>query len=1042
MIHRKLGFSLAILASLLLCASAIIYAAQTSIVLAALVTVFFVVALVIVRPAWRASEGKASHVGLAAVSAVAVIAGYYAAPHPIIDIVNATVIPYLQRSYPGVREIEFESPPFLPLITILLAIAFIVRTASHPTIMTRRKSPDAQTNLGALDSEMSAFGTMWAERLTALDREANWSDRDFVSIDAEVESISLSGTSRRVGDLVEELRRSKSDEPILILGEPGSGKSVALRHLCRLLLDEVKQTHRLPLYVNLKNWSPTNPWTQDTPPSVIDLRNYVLSYIQKEADDLYATRFLHASFDQLLQSGSLFFIFDSFDEIPAIMDTPEHSWISVALSEVIQKFLVASHSSRGIVASRYFKRPSERLAPGSVYRMRPFDDLKIQRVLRTIGARSVEQMAEFFAEHSDLLSAATNPLVANLIAIYVREHSGKWPENKFEVFQSYIASQVKDPHVSARMNELGIDISQCVATTVAIADVMAESERWGLEIPTRALEESLPQLPVGSVVQLLKFARLGRLSSGQVQTFSFVHRRFQEFFVVAGLLSKNVKPDASSIVSDNRYRDTYVLYCEVASSDNANVLAAYCWSRLTKARTNKGESLEAVQALRFLCEAFRSRRQFSDKFLHDLDDYIKAKLNQYSYQPLTAKFACEAIALLNEDRAVEAFARAFSYPSAWIRETAFRACRHLPVVALDVKNAAISLIERYRVNPLLGQTLVRRHREMFFSLSISPAFRSVRTMELAWMTDIFFFPTMLLILMLANPVAGSCVVVSQLMFYRASERSLTGLPEIAARWISIFAAYGLFFALCVVGRGVTDPPGRTQPFEDALLALWTMQGGPDVPSPYVPYFGFVFLLLLLMLPVIPSLVRWRLRDLRRPREQHKRVKARRKTRPSPLGSFWRFLVGIDGNYVTKTFVTAKKPILIGAGLGSAFVASCTIVGFSDTVAYALLAGILVGSGVSAWKGSQTLWKRWVEARVERKYLRSITIDAFVERTDIERALECLKRPKYRLRFVRLLQAKHVVAVGDWTSGTMPFRPNDVACDELLRLEERWLRLDS
>jgi len=39
-----------------------------------------------------------------------------------------------------------------------------------------------------------------------------------------------------------------------VLGEPGYGKSTALRKLANMLLAEVYKTNKIPIYINLKDW--------------------------------------------------------------------------------------------------------------------------------------------------------------------------------------------------------------------------------------------------------------------------------------------------------------------------------------------------------------------------------------------------------------------------------------------------------------------------------------------------------------------------------------------------------------------------------------------------------------------------------------------------------------------------------------------------------------------------------------------------------------------------------------------------------------------
>ena len=87
----------------------------------------------------------------------------------------------------------------------------------------------------------------------------NWTDHSFTPLDAEIEQLDTrGGRPRKIGDLVSSVRRDKLSKIFLVLGDPGSGKSVAMRHLARLMLDEINETGRLPIYVNLKEWADSN----------------------------------------------------------------------------------------------------------------------------------------------------------------------------------------------------------------------------------------------------------------------------------------------------------------------------------------------------------------------------------------------------------------------------------------------------------------------------------------------------------------------------------------------------------------------------------------------------------------------------------------------------------------------------------------------------------------------------------------------------------------------------------------------------------------
>jgi hypothetical protein len=122
----------------------------------------------------------------------------------------------------------------------------------------------------------------------------DWSDHRFAELEAEVEvqdsirgrgilsRLLPTGAVRREKSLTRALRHS-ADRQILLVGDPGSGKSVALRHLARSMAQKAMRSRRvksiLPIYVNLKEF-PRNPTVVDA----AQVRAFVLSSINRVND--------------------------------------------------------------------------------------------------------------------------------------------------------------------------------------------------------------------------------------------------------------------------------------------------------------------------------------------------------------------------------------------------------------------------------------------------------------------------------------------------------------------------------------------------------------------------------------------------------------------------------------------------------------------------------------------------------------------------------------------------------------------------------------
>jgi hypothetical protein len=280
---------------------------QSSLSLAILTAVFFLLALLVVHPLWLSANTNYARVRLACVSLLSICASYYLAPQYIAALVNGAMILVNERFTWHLPLLDTSTPPSWVLVIVIAAISVVLHSLPDRLIMPKAESSADKPNDDTFDDDLRAFAELWQHRLSVIDRETNWSNRDFVPLDAEVETHSLDRNDRGVRDLIRALQFDSTNAPILILGEPGSGKSIALRRLCRELLRETHSSKRLPLYVNLKNWTASARWNEANPPTTAQLRDYVHSYIHREADDLFADRFLRRNFDNLLRQGTFFF---------------------------------------------------------------------------------------------------------------------------------------------------------------------------------------------------------------------------------------------------------------------------------------------------------------------------------------------------------------------------------------------------------------------------------------------------------------------------------------------------------------------------------------------------------------------------------------------------------------------------------------------------------------------------------------------------------------------------------------------------------------
>jgi hypothetical protein len=256
-----------------------------------------------------------------------------------------------------------------------------------------------------------------------------------------------------------------------------------------------------------------------------------------------------------------------------------------------------------------------------------------------------------------------------------------------------------------------------------IAWAMFESDRHGLEMTVGELRQLLGRDDMDAVIDTLVSAKLVR-KAPRTQAVSFVHRRFNEYFLVARWLTGERVPPFEAIPTDSRYRDALVLYAEVADAIEARRLAEFCWAEIIgNSRSDTADSvagMRSIYALRFLTEAFRAIPAPIEPFRAALGQHVRNEVSAND-DILTRKIAVEAIGLLDEDDAEYVLLKALRSDNRWIIDTALSACRYLPSIPQTVTDALVlSLSFREQSWILLPD------KEFSFSLGIADAFAGVR----------------------------------------------------------------------------------------------------------------------------------------------------------------------------------------------------------------------------------------------------------------------------------------------------------------------------
>lgn len=562
-------------------------------------------------------------------------------------------------------------------------------------------------------------------RLESINRELNWSDEYFTPLNADIQMLINNKTRKRTIDLLKALKacNNRTDSIYLLIGDPGSGKSVTLRKLCIDLMGEVGKTGKIPIYVNLKEWN--RAWDINHIPTPPDVEAFVVSYLKKSGGTAISG-FIDDYFNQILLSGRWFFIFDSFDEIPSLIGSSDTGYINEMLSKAIYDFMFTSNCS-GVVASRPFRSPAPAFKYNVLLNIKPYNDNKVEQFFNNyMPAMSKDTIKKIYLHRYDMIQIARNPFYASLIVSYMKNNGDRYPENQNDLFEDFIyhrLSQNRD-----YLYEMNADKVQVEQAAEFISYYMFSNTSAGLEADIESLKASYhgnEEDTAGfcAAIKVLAHIKICRMDEME-RTITFVHRRFQEYFYIKNNINFNLT-SYEDIPNNTRFRDVLILYCEVADNNKATEIARYCWNIIRSNGTNfrnimNINCMKSINCLNFLSEAFRRRKKPIMMFQKKLTELIKESLNEDQDLVCVAQFS-NAIHLFSSDSCMEIIYRIFDLEYIWIDEIAISNFYYFKQIW---QSLVVFLFEYIDSIPTLK--FIRQYKSIMFDFSISDAFKRVK----------------------------------------------------------------------------------------------------------------------------------------------------------------------------------------------------------------------------------------------------------------------------------------------------------------------------
>lgn len=569
------------------------------------------------------------------------------------------------------------------------------------------------------------------DELESIDRRTNWHSDYYTPLDAEVEIVSGRSKRKKVDDLLNAIKRSNK-RLFLVLGYPGAGKSVALRKLCQDLTKEVKITGKIPIYINLNEWK----WTEGKSPTKEDLLEFVKIYLDKK--DIITGNFFRNYFDKMYESGRIYFVFDSFDEIPNLLAEKEDSPLVDEVSKILYNFLKGAQpeNSRGILASRIFRKPTSEFNFSIELEIRPFSEDKILRNLKNHEVSNENLINELFKSRPELLSIARNPFNCSLLIQFWKKNTSL-PINQMELYEYYIKSTFENCFKQFERSNLNSQIVH--EYTIKFAQVMLD--KYGIEVSVSQLSNELNEdySKIQNIVQALKYSRIMRGSISDDTVVAFSHRRFAEFFYVQAILEDDVNTlDLDSIPNDSKQRDVLVLLCQVAPSETTNKIIEYCIQYLiNSSKVDIGNKI-SLHILRFLFDAFIGRINLMQNFIDQITEVVIK--NSESRDIRIIKWTVEFVGIIRKEERENILLNALRKDNYWVNDTVIRNCKFIKDFSdTFTKKICRIIFKKNSLNSIL------EFQELYFTIKILGLSKPLFFLRLHLITSIMTFCSLLIL---------------------------------------------------------------------------------------------------------------------------------------------------------------------------------------------------------------------------------------------------------------------------------------------------------
>jgi hypothetical protein len=333
----------------------------------------------------------------------------------------------------------------------------------------------------------------------------------------------------------------RNNEPVIILGDPGSGKSVSSRQLAIQVatksLHSRNPNRLLPIFLSLAEYT-----ANDTTGLSLDFYSWLRLVLgSRSRTEVFSTEFLLEKLDEFLDSGRLLLVLDSLDEMPPSSFPERCAHLSEFMLRYSRNAFVVTCRSNDFAGSiqgreAHLDRLTSKEIKVFIHRRRSFlNDVSTKSFYRLITAPTFS-----------LRQVIDNPFYLNLI-LYFFSMKGQLPDNYPLLFREICSDWVKRELKKQQIGSLASPITdseleketanlikQVLSGLSAMAFAVSNSAGFGTYIDLETLKKTVLALgtPISTLNLGLRVGEHGAMLdvNNESKQARFIHHKFQEYF--------------------------------------------------------------------------------------------------------------------------------------------------------------------------------------------------------------------------------------------------------------------------------------------------------------------------------------------------------------------------------------------------------------------------------------------------------------------------------------------------------------------------------